>query len=158
MLHGTSVGFYFSSIQAMRYQFTKFVSFYDRCRTVWKLAILYGCVCNSSAAFRNDDAHKPGFYACGACHFLGHVSNPGPILPSFSSAKCLLHVSFLSATELVAHKFSMVIANWCPASNKGIKNIVFVFPTVRLLGPGVASASNRNDYQESFLGIKTASA
>jgi len=56
---------------------------------------------------------------------------------------------------------------WCCATNQkaagsipaGVSGFFFDIISFRLhYGPGVDSASNRNEYQEYFLGIKTASA
>jgi len=66
------------------------------------------------------------------------------------------------------YELRTAVAQWlrcCAKNRKGIVSIpdcvIGIFhwhPSDPTMGPGVDSASNRNEYQEYFLGVKTADA
>ena len=78
---------------------------------------------------------------------------------------CCIHRNFVTTTTL----YSTVVAQWlrCCATNRkvagsipaGVSGFFIDIKSFRSqYGPGIDSASNRNEYQEYFLGVKAASA
>ena len=108
-----------------RYQSTKFsLALRSVFGNITATVILYGCTCNSSVAFSNDYADKPGSYVSGTCDHLGHIL---PIPPSSSSYRC--RFALLSRQKSYS-QLSLLIANWCVHL---IKNISSLLTAIRLV-------------------------
>ena len=90
-------------------------------------------------------------------------------IPFLRYVQILIHIVLLYFLKTAANNRGTAVAQWlrCCATNQkvpgsipaGVSGFFIDIKSFRLhCGPGVDSASNRNEYQEYFLGLKAAGA